>query len=825
MRIESHFFHHSKSKAFFSTLFCLVELWLRSLLLFRFHLFRIRIFVEKPIRMSGDLQLIKKVESLLQQAVSVSISAEQLKRSTRSSDESSQAWDLLREQLLEVEQLARLNKPLYHLLGQLFSDRPSLILDELRKQLTRIESITEVLRSSISYHNDLYYDKQSPRLSDRAFDALLSALEEIEKRLPHLQMSDSPTRRVAGSTTRHFPSVEHKFPMRSLSNTYSMKELRKFDARIQKQLAPQQASYFCEQKLDGLAISLIYEQAKLTKAITRGDGQRGDLVTDNIATIPELPHQLPASSPPYVEVRGEVLITKSHFSALNAQRASEGKALFANARNTASGTIKLLDPREVAARKLSVFCYGLQYEEASPTQSECIAQLMDWGFPILGHHSCCATIQEVERYVDYWEKSRHDLGVETDGVVVKVNERAHQQILGHTSKSPRWAIAYKYASISKSTELLGVRFQVGRTGAITPVAELSPVLLQGSTLRRASLHNQDEIERLNLHIGDQVYVEKGGDIIPKVLGVKLSDRPKEAVAVRFPEYCPSCGSKLQRDPSAADSYCAASKTCEPQLIARVLHFISRKALDITSLGKENIRGLIQADLIKDAGDLYNLRSDQLQGLSLTVRSADLSEISESRATEDEPLVVKSRSFQEKSVENILKGIKASLSVPFERVLYGLGIRHIGESTAYQLAYHFLDIDSIGRASVDELLEVPEIGEKVAHSVRDYFKDPDHLRLIEILGAARLQLAVRSKATRQPLQGKRIVISGSFKSYSREALRARIQGLGAKILSSPSPRTDYFIAGENIGPSKQKKAEQLQIPILSEEAFEELIQSS
>lgn len=676
----------------------------------------------------------------------------------------------------------------------------------IQQQWQNHQRLTEALRKEMKRYNKLYYREDAPIIYDTAFDMLLKKLEEMEAQNPESPVLDSPTQQVGGSVTKHFPTVVHKYPMLSLANTYSMVEFQEFDARIRKQLGDTSVDYFCEQKFDGVAISLVYEEGYLRQAITRGDGHSGDLITENIRSIPQIPQQVHAPCPPYFEVRAEVFLSKENFEALNAARAAADESLYANARNTASGTLKLQDSTQVADRRLSAYCYGLLCDAPPSTQASCIAHLKTWGFPVSSTYMRCETLKQIEQYIKTWETKRHELPVETDGIVIKIDNLDQQKMLGETAKSPRWAIAYKYAPSTAQTRLLGVQFQVGRTGAITPVAELAPTLLQGSTIRRASLHNQQEIARLDLHIKDLVCIEKGGDVIPKVLSVDPKARLKEAKPVIFPTQCPACKTKLYQHPDEADAYCPNTKACAPQILGRILHFISRKALDISALGKENIRGLLHAGLIQDPGDLYSLRAEHLQGLSLSVEGESS----------------KVRSFQEKSVHNILQGIAASKQIPFARVLFGLGIRHIGETTAQKLAAHFRSLSLLQKAPPEALYDIPDVGEKAAESIQSYFKDPDHSTLLKKLEKAGLQLTLSQAVGPQPLAGKRLVISGTFQNYSREALRTRIQTLGGQLLAAPSQQTDYLIAGQNIGPAKQKKAEKLGVPILSEENFEKLV---
>src|SRR6267154_647840 len=555
------------------------------------------------------------------------------------------------------------------------------------------------LSDLIDYHNDLYYQKDKTEISDFAFDQLLEELHQLEKEFPALKQPDSPTQRVGGTISKEFSSVVHQYPMLSLGNTYSQQELEEFDARVAKGLDGDSYEYFCELKFDGVSISLIYENGLLTKGITRGDGVRGDDVIANVKTIRTLPLKVKGKNlPAKFEVRGEVFLPKEVFKQLNKDREDMGEETYANARNTASGTLKMQDSAEVDKRKLDCFIYYLLGEgNKVETHEESIKKIESWGFQVSQTYKKCKNISEVLKYIEHWEKRRNDLPLETDGVVIKVNNLDQQKRLGFTAKSPRWAIAYKYKSESLSTRLNGITYQVGRTGAITPVAELEPVLLAGTTVKRASLHNANEIARLDLRVGDHVFVEKGGEIIPKVTAVDLSKRKSNARPVQYITACPECGTKLVRVEGEASHYCPNEKGCPPQIKGRIEHFIQRRAMDIDSLGERTIRQLYELGLAKTPADLYDLTKEEL---------------------------LKLEGFKDLSVNNLLQGIQASKSIPFESVLFAIGIRFVGKTVAEKLARHFKSIDNLAQASYDQLLEAPEVGEKIAQSVFDFFRDKE-----------------------------------------------------------------------------------------------------
>ncbi|MBL7854187.1 MAG: NAD-dependent DNA ligase LigA [Cyclobacteriaceae bacterium] len=659
----------------------------------------------------------------------------------------------------------------------------------------RIEHLTQ----QVNYHNDLYYQKHRTEISDFEFDRLLAELENLEKQFPNLRQPDSPTQRVGGTITKEFESVTHQYPMLSLGNTYSEEELRDFDGRVAKGLAGAAYEYFCELKFDGVSISLIYEDGLLTKAITRGDGVRGDNVVANARTIRSLPLRVSAKNrSARFEVRGEVFLPKKEFDRLNKELEDVGEETYANARNTASGTLKLQDSTEVARRKLDCFAYYLLGENLDiDTHEEAIHQIEKWGFQVSPTYRKCQNIDEVLTYIHHWEKRRSDLPLETDGVVIKVNSLAQQQQLGFTAKSPRWAIAYKYKAESIATRLNGVTYQVGRTGAVTPVAELEPVFLAGTTVKRASLHNANEIARLDLRIGDFVFVEKGGEIIPKVTAVDLDRRPPNLRPLQYTRTCPECGTTLVREEGEAAYYCPNTTGCPPQIKGRIEHFIQRKAMDIDSLGEKTIDQLFALGLVKTPADLYDLKKEDLLKLD---------------------------GFKDKSASNILAGIAESRKVPFEAVLFAIGIRYVGKTVAEKLARHFASMEKLQTATLEQLLEAPEVGEKIAQSVVQFFQDRRNREEVARLRKAGLHLEVEQRVApvSQVLGNKSFVISGVFRNYEREQLQDLILANGGRVLSSVSGKLDYLLAGENMGPAKREKAEKLGVRIISEEDFERLL---
>lgn len=665
--------------------------------------------------------------------------------------------------------------------------------DQAKKE---IAALTE----KINYHNDLYYQKSKTEISDQEFDKLLELLVKLEEQFPQFRSADSPTQRVGGTITKSFATVYHKYPMLSLGNTYSPEELRDFDARVAKGLDGDPYEYFCELKFDGVSISLTYENGLLARAVTRGDGVRGDDVTTNIKTIRTIPLKINSKDlPPSFEVRGEIFLPRAVFEKLNKEREDIGEEKYANARNTASGTVKMQDSGEVAKRKLDCYVYSLLGDETGvETHEESVEKLEHWKFNVSPTYKKCSNIKEVLHYIEHWDKKRLELPLETDGVVIKVNNIEQQQALGFTAKSPRWAIAFKYKAESMSTKLNDVTYQVGRTGAITPVAELEPIFLAGTTVKRASLHNANEIERLDLRIGDYVFVEKGGEIIPKVTGVDQAKRTRTTKAIQYITKCPECGTTLVRTEGEAAHYCPNVTGCPPQIKGRIEHFIQRKAMDIDSLGEQTIRQLFELGLLKTPADLYDLTK------------ADLFRLEK---------------VKEKSAQNMLDGIEQSKAVPFESVLFAIGIRYVGKTVAEKLARHFKNIDAIMNATFDQLLEAPEIGEKIAQSIIEFSRMPANKKEIERLKKAGLQFTVVEQEVvmdSENLGGKSFVISGTFEKYERDELKDVILKNGGKVLSSISGKLDYLLAGDNMGPAKKEKAEKLGVRIISEQDFSNLL---
>lgn len=653
------------------------------------------------------------------------------------------------------------------------------------------------LREEINLYNHKYYQEDTSIISDREFDLLLEELIGLEKAFPEFFEANSPSQRVGGTVSKSFASVRHEYPMLSLGNTYSEDELLEFDKRIQKGLAAEPYEYFCELKFDGVAISLRYLEGQLVQGITRGDGVQGDDVTANVRTIKTIPLVTHGKVPKKFEVRGEVLLTKAAFAKLNQERLEANEELYANARNTASGTLKMQDSAIVASRNLTCHVYSLLGESLPPTHEESIENLKKWGFNVSPTYQKCNNIQEVITYIHHWDKARHALNVETDGIVIKINSHAQQATLGFTAKSPRWAIAYKYKAEEACTELLDVTYQVGRTGAITPVAELKPVLLSGTTVKRASLHNANEIVRLNLHYHDYVFVEKGGEIIPKITGVDLLQRKESNAPVVFIENCPECGTKLVRHEGEAQHYCPNDKHCPPQIKGRIEHFIHRKAMNIDSLGEKTIAQLYDAGLVGNPADLYSLTLTE---------------------------VLQLEGFKQLSAENLINGIEASKQAPFDAVLFALGIRHVGKTVAEKLAAHYGNIDALMAADQDDLMAIYEIGDRIADSVIAFFKDPDHQKEIRQLKEAGLnfKIKVSQQAISNQLNGKTFVISGVFSGYSRDELKALIKSHSGKVVTSISGKLNYLLAGENMGPVKLEKARKLGITIISENDFKQLI---
>lgn len=683
--------------------------------------------------------------------------------------------------------------------------------------MTREEAKKNIdeLIDRIDYYNARYYQDSVSEISDYEFDQLLKKLETLEVQFPEFKYDYSPSLRVGGAITKSFNTVVHKNAMLSLSNTYSEQELFDFDKRVAKGLEGQDYEYFCELKFDGVAISLWYENGVLQKAVTRGDGTRGDDITNNAKTIRSIPLKLKsgAKMPGEFEVRGEVFMPRKVFEEINAEKEHNGEALLANPRNTASGTLKMQDSSIVSERKLDCFLYYFQSDEKVVSSHEAAIHLIDEvGFNVSRTYKKCQNIHEVVEYINSWEEKRFELPLDTDGIVIKVNSLDQQDQLGFTAKSPRWAIAYKYKTESAVTKLKGITFQVGRTGAITPVAELEPVQLAGTTVKRASLHNANEIARLGLRIGDCVFVEKGGEIIPKVTGVDLEKRSDKLDVFSYIDHCPECSTKLIRKEGEAVHYCPNETSCPPQVLGRIEHFIQRKAMNIENLGPETIRGLLDHGKIKDVADLYTLRYEDINGLEFKIYS-----------DKKEDYTV--RSLREKSAQNIINSIESSRNQTFERLLFGLGIRYVGATVSEKLVEHFGNMKDLIGASYDELVEVPEIGERIAESLRLYFSDPVNLNLINRLTAAGLQTKTsetKENSGNNILEGKTFVISGVFEKVSRDELKTLIKNHGGKVLSSISSKLDYLVAGDKMGPSKMEKAQKLNITTISEYDFLDML---
>lgn len=666
--------------------------------------------------------------------------------------------------------------------------------------MTHQEAQKEIqhLTALIQRHNVLYYQQGQPEISDYAFDQLLEKLTKLENQFPALRLPDSPTQKVGEATTKNFVSVSHRYPMLSLSNTYSKAEIDSFAQRLQKSLPGAIMEFFCELKFDGIAISLLYQDGILARVATRGDGEKGDDITQNAQTIATLPNRIRVRGiPEEFEVRGEALMPRAHFEELNKARSMRGETLLANPRNTTAGTLKMIDPNLVAQRLLDFYPYALSTEEKIlTTHEEGIHLLEQWGFHTSPTYKKCRNIEEVMAYIRYWEQNKHTLPVDIDGIVIKVNDLQQQKQLGHTAKSPRWAIAYKYQPEHIATILENVGYQVGRTGAVTPVAYLKPVLLAGTTVKRASLYNAQEIARLDLHLADTVFVEKGGDIIPKVTAVVIQKRESGSKRIIFPGQCPDCHAALVQE--EAIHYCPNAKACPPQLTGRIKHFVHRKAMYINSIGSKTIDLLFEKGLIHTPADLYRLRYQDIYPLE---------------------------GFNEIASRNLLRGIAASKQMPFTNVLFALGIRHVGKTVAEKLVHHFQHIDALIKATVEEITDVYAVGEKIAYSIITYFQDEENLKLIEALRKAGLQLSVTKQlepTVSQRLAGKALVISGAFQQLTRAALQTHIKKNGGRLLTAISKNVDYFVAGNKAGPTKLAAAQALKIPVLSEKEVIDMI---
>lgn len=807
---------------------------------------------------------------------------------------------------------------------------------------SRIEELTQ----QINYHNHLYYQEDRIEISDFEFDQLLEELIKLETAFPELLDPDSPSQRVGGTITKVFETAQHEYRMLSLGNTYSPEELQAFDDRVAKGLGHRNYEYFCELKFDGVAISLVYENGRLVRAVTRGDGTKGDVVTENIRTIKNIPLHIKGSNiPAKLEVRGEIFLPRKEFDKINAEREANGEALLANPRNAASGTVKMQDSAIVAKRRLNCYFYQLLGEDIGVSQhDEAIHLIESWGFNVSPTYTKCKTIKEVFEYIENWKNKRFGLPLDTDGVVLKVNDYEQREELGFTAKIPRWAIAYKYQAESAESELLSITYQVGRTGAITPVANLTPVQLAGTTVKRASLHNANEIQRLGLHEGDTVFVEKGGEIIPKITAVSLDKRKAGATAIKYIDHCPECETPLQRKEGEAKHFCPNAKSCPPQVLGRIEHFVHKRAMDIDSLGTERIKTLIDQGYIQNFADLYELESqaEQLLGLEMsqdqyqksddgflfislpkaffaltegislsaiqkfterhaeqplkevlssfelfirtsnkkvaqnigtikkleeTLSSGHLPQMEDylpvaavlhvlvgnwismekltsacmhentvhgillklnlplSSEQEDRIKKMKANTFQEGVISNMLEGIKASMNQPFEKVLFALGIRNIGENTAQVLARHFKNIDALAAAGTEDLLAINGVGEILAHSTQEYFKDPENRAIIERLKSHGLKFETEASTQTlesEILKGMKILASGKLNHFKRDEIIQFIEANGGQYLKAVSKSLDFIIEGEDMGPSKKEKAEKLGVKLLSEAEFLEMV---
>lgn len=650
------------------------------------------------------------------------------------------------------------------------------------------------LREELNQHNYNYYVLDQPTISDYDFDVKLKELQILEAQHPEFDDEQSPTKRVGGTITKNFETVRHEHRMYSLDNSYSKEDVLDWEARVKK-VVEGKVQYVCELKYDGASISLTYENGVLSRAVTRGDGVQGDEVTANIRTIRSVPLRLKGDYPAKFDIRGEIVLPFEGFNKMNEERIEIGEEPYRNPRNTASGSLKLQDSTEVAKRPLDCLLYNIIGSNLNIiTQFESLEKARQWGFKVPKTAVLANSIEEVFEFIDYWNVHRHDLPYETDGVVVKINDLHQQDELGYTSKAPRWAIAYKFKAEQVSTRLNEITYQVGRTGAITPVANLEPVELAGTTVKRASLHNADQIERLDIRVGDEVFVEKGGEIIPKIIAVDFSKRLPNSQPTQYIKNCPECGTELLRNEGEVQHYCPNYNGCHPQIVGRILHFISRKAMDIEGLGGETVALLVKEGLIRDYSDLYALSKDQVIGLER---------------------------MAEKSSDNLINGIEASKQVPFERVLYAIGIRYVGEVVAKKLANHYKSIENLAKATIIDLVTVDEIGERIAKSVVDFFGLEQNQRILERLKNFGLKLEISAEtlaSQTNKLDGKAFVVSGVFESVSRDELKKLIEDNGGRVVGSISTKTNYVIAGDNMGPSKKAKAEQLQIPIISEYEF-------
>lgn len=658
-----------------------------------------------------------------------------------------------------------------------------------------IQQSIRALREELEHHNYNYYVLDNPTISDFDFDQKLRELQQLEQQHPEFFDEHSPTQRVGGGLTKNFETVVHQRRMYSLDNTYSREELTEWENRIKRALGEIPIVYTCELKYDGASISITYENGKILRAVTRGDGFQGDEVTRNIKTIKSVPLKLKGDFPDRFEIRGEIILPLAGFEKMNAALVEIGETPYANPRNTASGSLKLQDSAEVAKRPLDCLLYNVVGDHLGfKTQFEGLEAARKWGFKVPSEAQLCTGLDQVFEFIDYWETHRHHLPYETDGVVVKVNEFQYQDELGYTAKAPRWAVAFKYKAEQASTRLNSITYQVGRTGAITPVANLEPVSLAGTVVKRASLHNADQIEKLDIRIGDEVFVEKGGEIIPKITAVDLSKRPASAHPIAYLTHCPECGTALIRNAGEAQHYCPNFYGCPPQIVGRIQHYISRKAMDIEGLGGETVALLVNAGLARNYADLYDLTVAQ---------------------------VIPLERMAQKSAENLINGIEKSKTVPFENVLFALGIRYVGETVAKKLAKHYKNIEALSQASLMDLILVDEIGERIAQSVVSFFENQENREILSRLKAYGVQFEIHEKVNpnaTDKLGGKSFVVSGVFENFSRDGIKQAVEDNGGKVVGSISAKTDYVLAGENMGPAKLEKASKLNIPILSEADF-------
>ncbi len=664
-----------------------------------------------------------------------------------------------------------------------------------------IQDTIQQLRSELDQHNYNYYVLDQPQISDFEFDQKLKELQALEAAHPDFFDSNSPTQRVGGAVTKNFQTVVHDYRMYSLDNSYSKEDVVDWETRIQKVLGNVPIEYTCELKYDGASISITYENGQLSRAVTRGDGVQGDDVTNNIKTIKSIPLQLKGNYPAHFAIRGEIILPFAGFEKMNQELIEIGETPYANPRNTASGSLKLQDSAEVAKRPLDCLLYSLVGNNLPfQSQFEGLQAARDWGFKAPKEAKLAKNLDEVFEFIAYWDVHRHELPYETDGVVIKVNALSYQEELGYTAKSPRWAIAYKFKSEQVSTKLNSISYQVGRTGAITPVANLEPVQLAGTVVKRASLHNADQIEKLDIRIGDTVFVEKGGEIIPKIIAVDFEKRPEQSEVTHYITNCPECQTALVRSEGEANHYCPNFYGCPPQIIGRIQHFISRKAMDIEGLGGETVALLYNNGLVHNYADLYDLTVEQVLPLDR---------------------------MAQKSAENLVNGVAKSKQIPFESVLFALGIRFVGETVAKKLAKHYKTISALEQATLEDLILVDEIGERIAKSVIEFFENEENLEIIERLKSKGVQMEIVEKvnpnATTKFL-GKTFVVSGVFEQFSRDDLKKAIEDNGGKVGSSISSKTDYVVAGDNMGPSKLEKATKLGVAIVSEQDFINMLEA-